>query len=140
VTANRLTAAIFVDTSAFFALLNAADRNHGIANATLSQFSEERRVLLSTNFIVAETHALLLARLGYRPATEFLRAIDVSAVAIERVTSTDELAAREIIYRYDDNDFSLTDALSFAVMQRLGLTAAFTFDRDFARFGFETTP
>ena len=43
--------------------------------------------------------------------------------------------AREIIYRYDDRDFSLVDATSFTVMQRLHVTRAFTFDRHFAQYG-----
>jgi predicted nucleic acid-binding protein len=41
-----------------------------------------------------------------------------------------------IIYQYDDKDFSLTDATSFAVMERLRVPAAFTFDRHFAQYGF----
>jgi predicted nucleic acid-binding protein len=56
---------------------------------------------------------------------------------IVRVTPEDEAKAREITYRYDDKDFSLTDATSFAVMERLGIRAAFTFDRDFRQYGLD---
>jgi predicted nucleic acid-binding protein len=42
-----------------------------------------------------------------------------SATTVIRVRAVDEVRARQIIYRYDDKDFSLTDAISFAVMERL---------------------
>jgi hypothetical protein len=62
--------------------------------------------------------------------------MEQTSVRVIRATLRDEAAGREIIYRYDDKDFSLTDAISFAVMRRLGITTAFSFDRDFIRFGF----
>ncbi len=40
------------------------------------------------------------------------------------------------LYQYDDKDFSLTDATSFAVMERIRVPYAFTFDRHFAQYGF----
>ena len=77
-TGQRLVAAVFVDTSAFFALANVAERNYRVAGSALSRFRDERRVLLTTNFVIAETHALLLVRLGHVLAAEFLRALDAS--------------------------------------------------------------
>ena len=58
-------------------------------------------------------------------------------LTIVRVEPEDEVRAREIIRRYDDKDFSLTDATSFAVMDRLGITTAFTFDRNFVQYGLD---
>jgi uncharacterized protein len=52
------------------------------------------------------------------------------------VMPADVQRAKAIIYQYDDKDFSLTDATSFAVMERLHVPAAFTFDRHFAQYGF----
>jgi predicted nucleic acid-binding protein len=52
------------------------------------------------------------------------------------VTPADVERAKAIIYQYDDRDFSLTDATSFAVMERLRIPTAFTFDRHFAQYGF----
>jgi predicted nucleic acid-binding protein len=54
---------------------------------------------------------------------------------VVRAEATDEAAARSIIYRYADKDFSLTDAISFAIMARLGLSQAFTFDKHFEQYG-----
>ena len=45
--------------------------------------------------------------------------------------------AEDILAHYQDKTFSLTDALSFAVMERLGIQAAFSLDRHFAQFGWE---
>ncbi len=47
------------------------------------------------------------------------RGIDRDDITIIRVSEADEQRAHEIIYQYDDKDFSLTDATSFAVMERL---------------------
>ncbi|MFN8632282.1 MAG: hypothetical protein U0893_00400 [Chloroflexota bacterium] len=52
-----------------------------------------------------------------------------------RVTEADEVRARQIIARYDDKSFSLTDATSFSIMDRLGITHAYTFDENFAQYG-----
>ena len=53
---------VFVDTSAFFSISNQRDSSHENATATLRQLIQARSQLVTTNFIVAELHALLLAR------------------------------------------------------------------------------
>ena len=50
----------------------------------------------------------------------------------------DEQRARQIIVAYTDKDFTFTDATSFAVMERLRIGHAFTFDDDFRQYGFTT--
>ena len=89
----------------------------------------------ATNFILAETHALLLARAGRSTAGRVLGEIDRGATVVVRLSARDERRAREILSRYDDKDFSFTDATSFAVMERLRISVAFTFDLDFQQFG-----
>lgn len=136
--ARSPVANVLVDSSAFFAILNDADRHHRDATQLLGLLADRHLCLATTNFIVAETHALLLARHSHAAATQFLRTLTGgSTVAVIRVQADDEAAAREIVYRYEDRRFSLTDAISFAVMGRLGIGAAFTFDRHFAQFGLE---
>ncbi len=56
---------------------------------------------------------------------------------IVRVSQRDEQQAQAIILRYDDKNFSYTDATSFAVMERLRIGPAFTFDHNFAQYGIE---
>jgi predicted nucleic acid-binding protein len=132
---------LFVDTSAIFALFNERDPNHALAHAAVQRAYRERSALITTNFVVAEAHALMLARRGRARAAGLLDAVTRGpSTVVVRASEDDEDAARAIIYDYDDKDFSLTNAISFAVMRRLGIVTAFTFDRDFARLGFASVP
>ncbi|MBI4506620.1 MAG: type II toxin-antitoxin system VapC family toxin [Chloroflexi bacterium] len=126
----------FVDTSAYYALTDPRDGNHAPAHAIAARLATTRWQIITTNFILAETHALLLARLGRAIALRTLDAIERGATTIVRVSADDERRARAILRQYEDKDFTLTDALSFAVMERLALAYAFTFDRHFAQYGF----
>lgn len=125
-------AAVMVDTSAIYALLDRSDNNHRQAVRILQRLAKERESVLLTNFIVAETHALILARLGADLARSWLQSL---RWPVERVSAIDEDRARAIILTFTDKEFSYTDATTFAVMERLQLEHAFSFDRHFKQFG-----
>lgn len=120
------------DTSAIYALIDRDDANHRRATAILRSSVRQGVTPLITNFIVAESHALLLSRLGAGIARDWLTK---QIWPIEPVTLADERKAKEIIQRYTDKEFSYTDATSVAVMERLGITAAFAFDIHFKQYG-----
>lgn len=126
-------ARILVDTSAVFALLDRRDVCHADAKAALEQLRTRRIEPLLTNFIVAESHALLLSRLGADLARRWLLG---NAWPVERILEDDETRARTILARYTDKALSYTDATIFAVMERLGLKSAFAFDPHFRQYGF----
>lgn len=127
---------VFVDTSAYFALAVPQDANHHVAQTLLKAISEQALRVFTTNFVLAETHALILARRGRAVAGRVLDEIESSNSTIVRASARDERRAREIIHQYDDKDFSLTDAISFGVMERLHIAQAFAFDRNFTQYGF----
>ena len=52
-----------------------------------------------------------------------------------QVGNAEEERAREILLRFTDKDWSLCDALSFAVIESRGVGAAFSFDRHFRQYG-----
>jgi len=52
----------------------------------------------------------------------------------------DEARGERIVLRYRDKNFSLCDAVAFAVMERLRAETAFTFDRHFSQYGFAVVP
>jgi uncharacterized protein len=121
-----------VDTSAVYALIDRDDANHRKAVAILRALPRRGLTPVLSNFIVAESHALLLSRLGSQVARDWLLK---QIWPIEPVTSADERKAKEIIQRYEDKTFSYTDASSFALMERLGLKDAFAFDVHFRQYG-----
>jgi uncharacterized protein len=126
----------FVDTSAYFAMMVPRDANHQQAVGIMTQLANQRWQLFTTNYILAETHALLINRVGYTTALSFLRETNESSTRVIHATVADERRAREIMERYADKDFSLVDAISFSVMERLNIRSAFMFDHHFAQYGF----
>jgi len=130
---------IFVDTGALFAVANAKDKDHQKAKDFLTRLAEEKVILLVTNFIIAETYTLMLRKIGRDKAIEYVEKLRNTA-EIERVSEEDENKAWQIILRYQDKDFSYVDATSFAVMERLGIRDAFSFDEHFEQYSFNRLP
>lgn len=123
---------IFVDTSAWYALSNQQDANHALAR----QFLTGNQRLVTTNFIIDETITLTLIRAGYKHAVKVGELLWSRQLAgIVWVTAEDEQVAWQLFKQYNDKRFSFTDCTSFAVMTRLGLAQAFTFDADFLQTG-----
>ena len=131
---------VFVDSSAFFALIAREDRHHKEA-ALFASADRENWELVTTNATVFECHALLLnrSRPGYHNAIAFLDLIEEDEYRVERVKRRDEKRAVQLVRTQPDKTYSLCDALSFAVMERLGLTDALAFDEDFRSYGRFTT-
>lgn len=124
-----------MDTGAWGAIANPSDAEHRTALSVANLLQRERYRLVTSNFVLAETHALVLSRVGRNIALRMLDLVDQSSEVV-RSDPEDELQARQILDRYDDKDFSYTDAVSFAMMERLRISSAFTFDRHFVQYGF----
>jgi predicted nucleic acid-binding protein len=128
---------VFVDTSGFYALIVRDDENHARAHEVFQRAHLEAWSLLTTNAVVFETHALLLhrARPGREIALAFLDTVGTDQYQVVRVQRADEQNAIAIIRSHRDKTYSLCDALSFAVMERLHVESAIAFDRDFRVYG-----
>ena len=123
------------DSSAILALLDDRDQNHARALDVATRIARERRPSLITNYLEVEAHALLLRKLGRALALEWLLS---DSLTVERATSADEERARAILASHRDKDWSLCDAIAFAVIERRRIPFAFSFDRHFLqRGGFE---
>ena len=124
--------AVLWDSSAVLALLDADDADHDMAARVAREIANEARPSFVTNYIEVETHTLLLRKLGRSLALEWLLS---GGLPVLRVSPQEEQRAREILERYNDKDWSLCDAISFAVIDSRSIDAAFSFDRHFLQFG-----
>jgi len=127
---------VFVDRSAYLALLDTDDEHHREARATLQELAQARYRQFTTNVLLIESHALILSVLGRGRAAQFLKDMEESNTVVIRARAADEERAKQILFQYTDKEFSFADAISFAMMERFAIRLAFSFDRDFAQYGF----
>lgn len=128
---------VFVDTSAFFAILDADDAMHATAVTYLATALECRTRLVTSSYVVVETSALTRSRLGadaFRAFTEQL----LPVTQIEWVTPQQHAAATSAALLVGNAGPSLVDCTSFEVMRGLGIRTAFAHDRHFSQAGFES--
>jgi predicted nucleic acid-binding protein len=123
---------LFVDTSVWYA---AADRSD-LGNARAKAILGAGEPLFTTDHVLMETWTLLRYRINRHAAERFWEGLRSGAAAIEPVGTADLEAAWQIGLAYRDQDFSLVDRTSFAVMRRLGIERAASFDGHFAVFRF----
>lgn len=132
---------VFVDTSAFVALRNRAEREHEAARRTLAELVAEGARMFTSSDVFGETYTALLRRVGHREALAWGRHMRAGA-AIEIVTVDDAVAddAWGLLEQHADKAWSHVDATSFALMEREGSTSAFAFDRHFQQRGLRVLP
>jgi predicted nucleic acid-binding protein len=123
---------LFVDTSFWYAVTDAADGGNRRAKDVLSH----EEALVTSDHVLVETWLLTKSRLGFDAAGKAWDVMQRGA-DIEPTSATDLERARAIREEFPDQTFSLVDLTSFAVMHRLGLDRVASFDSDFAiyRYG-----
>jgi predicted nucleic acid-binding protein len=123
---------LFVDSSAWYAAADRGDRSHARAKQVLSS----NEGLITTDHVLIETWLLLRYRIGRSAAERFWEGLRGGAAEVETVNEGDLALAWAAGEAFPDQDFSIVDRTSFAVMQRLGLRRVATFDDHFAVFRF----
>lgn len=130
---------IFIDTSAFVALTFPTDTFHLQANVWWNKNKDESFV--TTNIVVMEALGWIRYKGGKKVAIDTgKRMYSGNGMDIDKVTREDEENAWNIFKKLDVKGVSMIDCTSFAVMNRLKIKKAFTFDSDFKKAGFTILP
>lgn len=127
---------IFADTSGLYALLDKIDRNHDTANRLWRSFAQRNETILTSSYVLVESHALIQARLGMAALLDFYnRTVPLLSIRwIDKGTHEDAL---KTLIKLNRRKVSLVDCTSFVLMQQNNVQEAFAFDPHFAEQGFE---
>ena len=129
---------LFVDTSAWLALNDKNDQYHGEAVSRITLIQQQKIQLVTSEYVFDESVTIIRYRISHRAAVAFGDALISSNVAsIEDITDEERLKAWALFKKYRDKDLSFTDCTSFALMIKLKLRKAFSFDDRFKQVGFE---
>lgn len=132
---------LFVDTSGWYPLADRTHQDHDRLALAFRERIDAGARIVTTNLVLAESHALILRRLHRRAALQFLEAArQPPNVVVFSTSELESIAERDWLARFEDQTFSLTDAVSFAVMADRDIGSAFALDRHFPTAGFATVP
>ncbi len=131
---------VFLDTSAFFAVLDIDDANHQKASeqwATL--VASEDNALVTTNYVLVECLALIQHRLGQDAVRRFQEDM-LGLINVHWIDPEAHRAAVSAFLAASRRKLSFVDCVSFDVMRYLGIRYAFAFDLHFSEQGFTCIP
>lgn len=130
--------AVLIDASAAVALANAKDQFHVIAKRFFDSTTDILWVTM--NATAHESYTRARYDFGFQKAITLYEFLKKDPLYYIRFESDDEEKAIHLLKKYSDQDISFHDALCAAVMKRIGIYRAFSFDHHFYNFGFEVLP
>ena len=133
--------AVFVDTGYLLALEIANDQYHQTAMQHWQGIVAERPRLVTTSYVFDEIVTFFNSRRHHAKAIEvgnnLLQSPSTQLIHVDTALFYEGWA---YFQRHQDKDYSLTDCISFLVMQKLGIQKAFAFDQHFVQAGFTKEP
>jgi len=135
---------IFVDTSAWGALADKADKDH----ARALQFRDEivgKYKLVTSDYVLDELYTLLLMNVGLHQTINYKKKLDILIAehVLEIIWIDHDLAKQgwDVFEQHNtDKLWSFTDCTSYAAMKKSGIAEAFAFDHHFEQMGFILLP
>jgi predicted nucleic acid-binding protein len=133
--------AVFIDTGYLLALEIANDQHHQAATRHWQGIVAALPRLVTTSYDFDEVVTFFNSRRQHAKAIEvgnnLLQSPSVEFIHVDTALFYEGWA---YLQRHQDKDYSLTDCISFIVMQKLGIPRAFAFDQHFVQAGFTKEP
>jgi uncharacterized protein len=120
---------VFVDASAWVAITNRKDRNHGEAVKIFQRLLWTSIALVTTTWTAYEALTIVKSRLGFRQADRLWQRI-TSRKVVELVAIDEEIEREslELFWRYQDKTSGVVDCSNLVVMEAVGSRSAFAYD------------
>jgi predicted nucleic acid-binding protein len=126
---------VFIDTSAFYALLDRDDTNNRKATKVWTGLLGAEHTLVTSNYILVEAFALMQNRLGLEAVRGFQEDI-LPLINIEFVSQEMHRSGIAALLSASRSSLSLVDCVSFEFMRSSGIKTVFAFDNHFKEQGF----
>ncbi|NPV80576.1 MAG: PIN domain-containing protein [Firmicutes bacterium] len=130
---------VYIDTSAFLAVLARDDMYHEQAKRVWFELLDREERFVCSSYVLVESYALIKKRLGWEALQVFHEAV-YPLLDVEWVDAALHEGAANAVLITKRKRLSLVDCTSFAVMRRLGIEIAFTFNPHFHEQGFACLP
>jgi predicted nucleic acid-binding protein len=130
---------IYVDTSAFVALINMDDPNHDQAMQIWEHLIEDEEKLICNNYVLVESIALIQRRVGLK-AVSILHNDILPSIEIDWLDKDLHNSIVKAVLKTNRRQISLVDNSSFDTMRRNGVKTVFAFDSHFKAQGFDVIP
>ena len=130
---------IYIDTSAFYALVNKKDEYHKNAQKVWSEILKNGNTLFTSNYVLVESIALIQHRLGMKALVETYEVL-LPLLNVEWIDAMIHKTAISALFTASKRGLSLVDCVSFEIMRNLGIETAFSFDPHFKQQGFKSIP
>jgi predicted nucleic acid-binding protein len=128
----------FIDTSGWASLFVSSESYHQQASQHFSQLRQQKQLLITSNYVIAELVALLNSPLRVpRPQLfQYIEAIKTASyVEVIHIKAEIDEIAWTLLKNRTDKTWSLVDATSFIIMQQLNISVALTTDHHFEQAG-----
>ena len=130
---------IFIDTSAIYALLDRDDIEYKKAKKIWIDLLHSENILITSNYVLVESFALIQNRLGLEATRGFQEDI-IPLANIEWVNAETHKSGMSALLAATRRKLSLVDCVSFEIMRTLGIKTVFALDPLFTEQGFQCLP
>ncbi len=135
---------VFIDTSAFIALIVKTERRHKEIFEQYKQYSAENTFFYTNYFVINE----LYTRLAYDLSSPQLKKLVQETQNLLRKQFIQLLTIDPILFRkaetylikFCEHKISFTDVIIYTTVKELKLDEVFTIDSDFKKIGLKTNP
>ena len=133
---------VFIDTSAFVALLVDKETDHKKVAKKYHDYRQRRAILFTSDYILDElfTRLLYYQQVDIKKYIQKLKeSISKGEITVLRIDEALFEKALEVFLKFSDHKVSFTDATSYALFKDFNLDEVFTLDDDFKKIRVNTS-
>jgi predicted nucleic acid-binding protein len=127
---------VFLDETALTAYMNSENPHYTKAQSLFVELDDLDRQLITTNYIIFDTHQWLRNNAGYKQAETFINSMNKAAALgkLEMIPGDPqlELDAKQLLLERNEYQFSLNEAVTTVIIMTHQIKKIFTFNPKFS--------